>query len=102
MSTFGRSRPLWSKIGILGLAFSCQGAIAQQIQVLSSRPDTASGGDAVIQVGVPAGLSTQQVTILRNGSDVTSAFVAADLGNFFGGGASSWPSAIDDSTSRLF
>jgi len=79
MRTFGRSRPLWSKIGILGLAFTCQSAIAQQIQVLSSRPDTVSGGDAVIQVGLPAGISTLQVTILRNGSDVTSAFVAADL-----------------------
>ena len=79
MSTFARSRPLWSKIGILGLAFTCQSAIAQQIQVLSSRPDTISGGDAVIRVGLPAGTSTLQVTILRNGSDVTSAFVAADL-----------------------
>ncbi len=79
MRTFGRSRPLWSKIGILSLAFTCQSAIAQQIQVLSSRPDTVSGGDAVIQVGLPAGISTLQVTILRNGSDVTSAFVAADL-----------------------
>src|SRR6266404_9609684 len=79
MSTFGRSRPLWSKIGILGLAFTCLSAIAQQIQVLSSRADTVSGGDAVIQVGLPAGISTLQVTILRNGSDVTSAFVAADL-----------------------
>ncbi len=79
MRTFGRSRPLWSKIAILGLAFTCQSAIAQQIQVLSSRPDTVSGGDAVIQVGLPAGISALQVTILRNGSDVTSAFVAADL-----------------------
>ncbi len=79
MSTFGRSKPLWSKIGVLGLALTCQSAIAQQIQVLSSRADTVSGGDAVIQVGLPAGISTQQVTILRNGSDVTSAFVTTDV-----------------------
>jgi len=79
MSTFGRSGILWSKIGILGLAFTCQNAVAQQIQVLSSRADTVSGGDAVIQVGLPAGISTQQVTILRNGSDVTSAFMATDV-----------------------
>ena len=77
--TFGRSRPLWSKIGVLGLALTCQSAIAQQIQVLSSRADTVSGGDAVIQVGLPAGISTQQVTILHNGSDVTSGFVATDV-----------------------
>ena len=79
MSAFGRSRPIWSKVGILGLMLACQSAIAQQIQVLSSRPDTVSGGDAVIQVGLPLGISTQQVTILRNGSDVTGAFVATDL-----------------------
>src|SRR3982075_3700033 len=79
MGTYGRNRPGWWKVGILGLALACQSAIAQQIQVLSSRADTVSGGDAVIQVGLPAGISTQQVTILRNGSDVTSAFVATDV-----------------------
>ena len=79
MGTFGRRGAIWSRIGILSLAFACQSATAQQMQVLSSRADTVSGGDAVIQVGLPAGISTQQVTILRNGSDVTGAFVATDL-----------------------
>ena len=55
MSTFGRSGPIRSKIGILGLVLACQSVIAQQIQVLSSRPDTVSGGDAVIQVRLPQG-----------------------------------------------
>ena len=50
-----------------------------EIKVLSSRADSASGGDAVIQVRVPLGVSVLQVDVLRNGVEVTGAFVATDL-----------------------
>ena len=66
-----------SMSGLLGLAFfaaACQGALAQsEIKVLSSRPDSVSGGDAVIQVRIPSNVSVQQVVVLRNGADVTGA-----------------------------
>jgi len=44
--------------------------------VLSSRPDTISGGDAVLQVRLPAGVTASQIAVLRNGADVTNFFVA--------------------------
>lgn len=55
-----------------------QGAAAQsafEITILSSRPDMVSGGDAVVQVRLPSTAPVQQVTVLRNRVDVTSAFV---------------------------
>src|SRR5438105_15486906 len=66
--------------GVFALASLCTAAYAQsEIKVLSSRPDSVSGGDAVIQVRVPPNVSVLQVVVLRNGVDVTSAFVANDL-----------------------
>ena len=66
--------------GVFAFASLCATAHAQsEIKVLSSRPDSVSGGDAVIQVRVPPNVSVLQVVVLRNGVDVTSAFVAKDL-----------------------
>ena len=66
--------------GGLAIASLCATAYAQsEIKVLSSRADSASGGDAVIQVRVPLGVSVLQVDVLRNGVEVTGAFVATDL-----------------------
>ena len=67
-------------LALLALVCACEGAFAQsEIKVLSSRPDSVSGGDAVVQVRVPPNVSVLQVVVLRNGVDVTSAFVATDL-----------------------
>jgi hypothetical protein len=66
--------------GVFALASLCATAHAQsEIKVLSSRPDSVSGGDAVIQVRVAPNVSVLQVVGLRNGVDVTGAFVAKDL-----------------------
>jgi Tannase-like family of unknown function (DUF6351) len=41
------------------------------LRVLSSRPDQVTGGNALVQVQVPSDVSLSDVTLLRNGSDVT-------------------------------
>jgi hypothetical protein len=66
--------------GVFALASLCATAYAQsEIKVLSSRPDSVSGGDAVLQVRIPPNVSVLQVVVLRNGVDVTGAFAARDL-----------------------
>ncbi len=47
------------------------------LSVLSSRPDQVSGGDALVRVDVPHTVPLHQVTVLRNGEDVTAAFAPA-------------------------
>lgn len=64
--------------GAIVFATAFPGALAQEVKVLSSRADSISGGDAVIQVRIPSTVSVLQVAVLRNGVDVTSAFVATD------------------------
>ncbi|TDO52443.1 hypothetical protein EV643_102282 [Kribbella sp. VKM Ac-2527] len=54
------------------------GAPPLRLEILSGRPDTVSGGDALVQVGVPAGVRADEVRVTLNGTDVTSAFA---LGN---------------------
>src|SRR3989449_2063693 len=51
-----------------------------EIKTLSSRPDTVSGGDAVVQVTLPRYASARDVVLELNGVDVTSAFVADATG----------------------
>jgi hypothetical protein len=46
------------------------------VEVLSGRPDTITGGDALIRVNVPKQISMNEVAIKLNGSDVTASFVA--------------------------
>ena len=43
-----------------------------EIKTLSSRPDLVSGGDALIEVKVPAGTQVSQITLTLNGKDVTN------------------------------
>jgi Tannase-like family of unknown function (DUF6351) len=50
------------------------------LSVLSSRPDQVSGGDALVRVDVPRTVPLQQVTVTRNGEDVTAAFAPAPDG----------------------
>src|SRR5258707_3505960 len=43
------------------------------IVVLSSRPDTVSGGDALVRIEAPQGQSLDKVIVTLNGQDVTGA-----------------------------
>ena len=47
-----------------------------EIKTVSSRPDTVSGGDAVVQVTLPRYAKAGEVVLELNGVDVTSSFVA--------------------------
>jgi hypothetical protein len=51
-----------------------------EIKTVSSRPDTVSGGDAVVQVTLPRYAEAGEVVLELNGVDVTSSFVAEASG----------------------
>ncbi len=55
-----------------------------RIDVLSSRPDAVTGGDALVRVGVPPETGRGAVTILAGGKDVTSAFEEVGAGMLIG------------------
>lgn len=46
------------------------------IRTLSGRPDMVTGGDALVEVAVPAGIDTTDVRVSLEGVDVTTAFTA--------------------------
>jgi Tannase-like family of unknown function (DUF6351) len=81
-----RSRP-WAAVAavvtLCGLvtpaAAQAQPPSRQQfaLSVLSSRPDQVTAGDALVRVDVPHTVPLHQVTVLRNGVDVTAAFAPA-------------------------
>lgn len=50
------------------------------LEMLSSRPDQVSGGDTLVRVDVPRTVPLGQVTITRNGVDVTDKFSRASDG----------------------
>jgi hypothetical protein len=58
--------------------------VTVQIEVLSNRADLVSGGQALVQVVVPAGVSPSKVRLAVGGRDVTSAFAARSDGRFEG------------------
>lgn len=83
--SFGRTaRPV--RLGLVGVAFmgvlvgvSATPAGSQereklQVTVVSSRPGTVSGDDALIRVGVPASIATDTVRVEVAGRDVTPSF----------------------------
>ena len=81
--TLGR-RVVWGMVAAAVVAVmavelpSAQSGVS--LRVLSNpRPDMVSGGDVLIQVGVPAGVATGEVRVTLNGTDVTSGF-SADAG----------------------
>ncbi len=63
-------------IGLMAAPAAAHGH-AVRIEVLSSRPDQVSGGDALVRVEAPWGL-TRKLRIERNGADVTGAFAKRD------------------------
>ena len=49
---------------------------APTVTTLATRADMVSGGDALVEIGVPQGIPASVVTVDVNGRDVTSAFAA--------------------------
>lgn len=90
----GRRTAVIAVVCILGCfahinAFA-QSATKLEIRTLSSRPDLVSGGDALIEVKAPPGVSLSQLTLTLNGKDVTDQLkqrlpaLAGDTGSFRG------------------
>lgn len=48
-----------------------------EIRTVSTRPDTVSGGDVLVEVRVPGHVPRDQVSVRPNGRDVTAAFAPA-------------------------
>src|SRR5688572_19382193 len=62
-----------------------QSAPKLDIRTLSSRPDMVSGGDALVEVKMPAGISFPQIKLTLNGKDVTNQLKSnADTGSLRG------------------
>ena len=61
-------------IGVTVLAATSAGDAADglQLRVLSSRPDLVTGGDALVRVELPAGVSPSDVKLTLNGTDATA------------------------------
>lgn len=56
---------------ILGSGVHSQSSGGLEIAILSSRPEFVSGGDALVEVRVPAGVALNRITLALNGRDVT-------------------------------
>src|SRR5689334_21789385 len=74
---------------VFACLFSLVSALAQshqklEIRTLSSRPDLVSGGDALVEVKTPAGVTVSQLTLTLNGKDVTSQLREDNAGSFRG------------------
>lgn len=57
---------------------------ALKMSVLSSQPDYVSGGDALIEIELPAGAASGTPVVTANGRDVSAAFQATSNGKFLG------------------
>jgi hypothetical protein len=71
-------------VGVLASGASAAVAQGLKINVLSTRADLVSGGQALTSVGLPAGTDPSSVKVLLNGSDVTSQFALRPNGQFEG------------------
>src|SRR5438067_1658388 len=61
------------------------------IQVISTRADLVSGGDALVQIAVPATVSAGRLAVTANGRDVSGAFKLGSKPNTFLGLVSDLP-----------
>jgi len=61
-----------------------QSRVPLEIRTLSSRPDLVSGGDALVEIKVPAGTPLNQLTLMLNGKDVTSRLKGDPTGSYRG------------------
>jgi hypothetical protein len=60
-------------------------ALDFNVEVLSGRPDTVSGGDALVRIDVPRNVPMQHVRVELNGTDVTSSLVRDDAARRYTG-----------------
>lgn len=61
--------------GVSGASAAHRGqALALTLAVLSSRPDTVSGGDALVEVTAPRGVPLRRIAVTAGRRDVTAAF----------------------------
>ena len=92
-----RGLPARSSLALLGLAalVFVPGALGKslssasngglpELKVLSNRADLVSGGDALVQVVLPARVDPSTVRVSANGTDVTSAFAVRADGTYEG------------------
>jgi len=83
-STHRRARKLAVLVLALGLAPAARAA-APEVVVLSNRADLISGGDALVEVKVPAYVNPALgVKVLLNGASVTGAFKLRADGRYYG------------------
>ena len=84
---------------------SASAAPGFQINVLSTRADLVSGGQALTSIGLPAGTDPTTVTVSLNGASVTSEFAERPNGEFEGllsglvNGSNTVTAALSDGTS---
>ena len=69
---------------LFGLAAPAGAAPAFEISVLGNRADLVSGGDALVEVVLPAGVAPATVRVRVNGADATAAFAVRENGRFMG------------------
>jgi hypothetical protein len=63
---------------------SVEAADPVTIRVVSNRADLVSGGDALVEIGLPRGARSSSVRVHLNGRDLTSAFGRRSNGRFMG------------------
>src|SRR2546430_13627784 len=69
---------------LFGLAAPAGAAPGFEINVLGNRADLVSGGDALVEVVLPAGVAPATVRVSVNGADATAAFAVRENGRFLG------------------
>jgi hypothetical protein len=69
-------RALSTLVFAAGTAIAAPPSLEFSIEVLSSRPDTIAGGDALVRISVPRNVPMQQATVTLNGADITSQFTS--------------------------
>ena len=52
------------------LASQTPGSTSLEIRTLSTRPDTVSGGDVLVQIAVPRNVAADRIAVTLNGRDV--------------------------------
>jgi hypothetical protein len=90
--TFPRSRTPLALLAMLALAAgsvvtappAADAAQVPELRVLSGRADLISGGDALVEVALPAGTDPALVVVTVDGRDVSDAFDVRDDGRFLG------------------
>lgn len=89
MGTHGVRRRAWGfawlvLVGVLASAGASAQTARAEILVLSTRADLVTGGDALVEVRLPGGVSHTGLRVAVDGQDVTSAFAVRTDGRYLG------------------